>query len=121
MQEKRVLLEQALLIGQLGWLISGVFFCDRFFHSNIQKKSGLTRPDAFFQRSGAILLYDSNMWCFVSEPNGIIHEIFLPNNAIGQDCFDRVLYDFHGRKEKLHLYRLFLKKNLSSNVLYILF
>ena len=39
------------------------------------------------------------MWCFVSEPNGIIHEIFLPNNAIGQDCFDRVLYDFRGAKK----------------------
>jgi hypothetical protein len=31
-----------------------------------------------------------NMWCFVSEPSGIIHEIFLPRNSIGQECFDKV-------------------------------
>lgn len=30
------------------------------------------------------------MWCFISEPNGIIHEIFLPKNAVGQDCLDKV-------------------------------
>ncbi|XP_032240060.2 E3 ubiquitin-protein ligase MYLIP [Nematostella vectensis] len=30
------------------------------------------------------------MWCFVSEPSGIIHEIFLPRNAVGQECFDQV-------------------------------
>ena len=30
------------------------------------------------------------MWCFISEPNGIIHEIFLPNNAVGQECLDKV-------------------------------
>lgn len=30
------------------------------------------------------------MWCFISEPNGIIHEIFLPKNAVGQECLDKV-------------------------------
>lgn len=30
------------------------------------------------------------MWCFISEPNGIIHEIFLAKNAIGQECLDKV-------------------------------
>ena len=30
------------------------------------------------------------MWCFISEPNGIIHEIFLPKNAVGQDCLEKV-------------------------------
>ncbi|KXJ26059.1 E3 ubiquitin-protein ligase MYLIP [Exaiptasia diaphana] len=30
------------------------------------------------------------MWCFISEPSGIIHEIFLPRNAVGQECFDKV-------------------------------
>ena len=31
------------------------------------------------------------MWCFVSEPNGIIHEIVLPKSSLGQECFDKVL------------------------------
>lgn len=30
------------------------------------------------------------MWCFISEPNGIIHEIFLSKNAVGQECLDKV-------------------------------
>ena len=30
------------------------------------------------------------MWCFISEPNGIIHEIFLSKNAVGQESLDKV-------------------------------
>ena len=35
-------------------------------------------------------ILEGDMWCFISEPNGIIHEIFLAKNAVGQECLDKV-------------------------------
>jgi len=30
------------------------------------------------------------MWCFVSEPNGTIHELILPQESRGCDCLDMI-------------------------------
>ncbi|XP_057312348.1 E3 ubiquitin-protein ligase MYLIP-like [Hydractinia symbiolongicarpus] len=35
------------------------------------------------------------MWCFVSEPNGTIHELILPKGSRGLDCLDMVSSRIH--------------------------
>jgi len=30
------------------------------------------------------------MWCFVTEPSGLIHELILPKDSLGSDCLDKV-------------------------------
>lgn len=35
------------------------------------------------------------MWCFISEPSGIIHELVLPKDSLGADCLDNVCSRLH--------------------------